>query len=176
MRPYSLGKINTPHAAILLGLWLSGCRVVQAPTPTAYSAPQPLAFATVEPLASTSQPGSQVEACVNQARFIEDLTIPDGSRVQPGELLDKRWAVLNSGNCNWGPGYRLIRADAGNLEAPGELALYPARAGEPAVWQVLLTAPRAPGEYLASWQARSPSGEPFGDPVFVFFEVVAREP
>ena len=109
--------------------------------------------------------------CVDQARFIEDLSIPDGSRVEPGALIDKRWSVMNSGTCNWGPGYRLIRTDGGLLGGPTELALYPARAGEAAIWQVLLTAPREPGEYLASWQAKTPNGELFGDPVFVLVEV-----
>jgi hypothetical protein len=97
--------------------------------------------------------------------------VPDGSQVEPGAAIDKRWSVLNSGTCDWGPGYRLVRTDSGSIEGPGELALYPARAGEPAVWQVILAAPNEPGQHIASWQARSPAGEFFGDPVFVLVEV-----
>lgn len=176
MRNRILGTHPGPLVAILLGLYLSGCRAAQGPAATAYIAPGPPAFASTEPVAPTVAATPQSVACVNEARFIEDLTISDGSRVPPGELLDKRWSVLNSGSCNWGPGYRLTRTDDGTLDAPRELALYPARAGEPAAWQVLLTAPREPGQYLASWQARSPSGEFFGDQVFILIEVVAGEP
>ncbi|MFQ5923997.1 MAG: NBR1-Ig-like domain-containing protein [Anaerolineales bacterium] len=109
--------------------------------------------------------------CVNDARFVEDLTVPDGYQVEPGEVLDKRWGVLNAGNCDWGAGYRLIRIDDGLIEAEGELALYPARAGETGVWSVQITAPDQVGDQLASWQAQSPDGTFFGDPVFVLIEV-----
>jgi hypothetical protein len=36
---------------------------------------------------------------------------------------------------------------------------------------VELVAPQEPGEYLASWQARAPDGEFFGEQVFVLIEV-----
>jgi len=160
-------------SAALFALWLSGCGTSPVATPlsTVLVGPEPRPTITHAPstpgqLAALTQAG-----CVDQARFIEDLSVPDGSQVEPGALIDKRWSVMNSGTCNWGPGYRLVRTDAGSLGGPAELALYPARAGEAAIWQVLLTAPREPGEHLASWQARTPNGELFGDPVFVLVAV-----
>ena len=159
--------------AALLALLLAACgqATVPAPLPTEIVASGPLAADSPGQATPDSQSTSARVGCVDQARFIEDLSIPDGSRVDPGGQIDKRWSVLNSGTCDWGPGYRLIRTDAGLLSGPAELALYPARAGEAAVWQVVLTAPREPGQHLASWQARSPTGELFGDPVFVLVEV-----
>ncbi|MGH2619997.1 MAG: NBR1-Ig-like domain-containing protein [Anaerolineales bacterium] len=156
-----------------MALLLAACGQLPDPTPI----PTEIVEVRPPPASPPGQatPASQIVlvqgACVDQARFIEDLSVPDGSRVEPGALIDKRWSVLNSGTCDWGPGYRLIRTDTGSLGGPAELALYPARAGEAAIWQVLLTAPREPGQQLASWQARSPSGELFGDPVFVLVEV-----
>ncbi len=125
---------------------------------------------------STPTPEPQIikpesASCINDARFVEDLTVPDGYRVSPGEVLDKRWGVLNAGSCDWGAGYRLIRIDDGLIQASGELALYPARAGETGVWSVQITAPDQSGEQLASWQAQTPDGILFGDPVFVLIEV-----
>ena len=154
---------------VVLALW--GCGAEGQVEPTAYSAPA----VTVAP--SQTQPAVATVAaaptgvCVNAASFIEDLTVPDGTSVSPGERLDKRWAVQNSGSCDWGPGYRLVQLDSGSLVGRHESALYPARAGENAVWQVELIAPQEPGEYLASWQARDPSGELFGEQVFVLIEV-----
>ncbi|MCH8342167.1 MAG: hypothetical protein IIA51_11520 [Chloroflexi bacterium] len=127
----------------------------------------PLSTPTLEPAIFEEKNAS----CVNDARFVEDLTIPDGYEAKPGEVLDKQWGVLNSGSCDWGAGYRLIRIDDGLLEAPGELALYPARAGETGVWSVQVIAPDQPGDQFASWQAQSPDGAFFGDPVFVFIEI-----
>jgi hypothetical protein len=34
-------------------------------------------------------------ACVNQALFMTDITIPDGTQVAAGERFDKKWVVLN---------------------------------------------------------------------------------
>ena len=156
---------------MLVALALAGCGSQPPVEPTAYLAPA----VTVAP--SQTQPAvatvaaAPTDVCVNAAIFIEDLTVPDGTSVAPGERLDKRWAVQNSGSCDWGPGYRLVQADSGSLEGRQESALYPARAGENAVWQVELVAPQEPGEYLASWQAQAPNGEFFGEQVFVLIEV-----
>ena len=159
--------------AAQLALLLAACRQAPDPTPTPTEIVEIRAPAAGP--AGQATPASPIvpvhAGCVDQARFIEDLSVPDGSRVEPGGLIDKRWSILNSGTCDWGPGYRLIRTDTGLLSGPDELALYPARAGQAAVWQVLLTAPREPGQHIASWQARSPSGVLFGDPVFVLVKV-----
>ncbi len=111
--------------------------------------------------------------CINDARFVEDLSVPDGTIAAPEEVLDKRWAVLNAGTCDWSAGYRLVRIDEGLIEAPEELALYPARAGETGVWSVQLTTPKQLGDLMASWQSQAPDGSLFGDPVFVLVEVVS---
>ena len=155
----------------MVALALSGCGSEGQVEPTAYSAPAvTVAASQTQPAVATIAP-APTGVCVNAASFIEDLTVPDGTSVSPGERLDKRWAVQNSGSCDWGPGYRLVQLDSGSLVGRHESALYPARAGENAVWQVELIAPQEPGEYLASWQARDPSGELFGEQVFVLIEV-----
>ena len=112
-------------------------------------------------------------SCTNDARFVEDLTIPDGERVEPGQGVDKRWSVQNSGSCDWGPDYRLVRVSADAFGGPDEVALYPALAGTGAVWQVVLEAPESPGEFRSRWQAQAPDGSMFGEDVFV---VVVVEP
>jgi len=117
--------------------------------------------------ASLSSPQPTTAFCFNDAAFLEDLTLPDGSEVDPAETLDKRWAVLNSGSCDWGPEYRLLRIGEDQLAGVDEQALHPARAGAHAVWQVFLMAPPDPGRYESRWQAMSPEGVLFGDPVFV---------
>jgi len=156
-------------AAILTCL-LTACGSESTPSP-ARPASESIALPTATQLPSdTGETGST--SCLNGARFVEDLTIPDGTQAVPEDVLDKRWAVLNSGTCDWSAGYRLIRIDEGPIQASDELALYPARAGETGVWSVQLTAPNQTGEQIASWQAQAPDGSFFGDPVFVLIEVV----
>jgi hypothetical protein len=158
---------RTAAAGALLVCALAGaCAPRAGPSPTpvwpeAVTAPPVAAL----PAAPSQTPAAQ--GCTPDARFVQDLTVPDGTVVAPGETIDKRWEVLNSGTCDWGPGYRLARLGADPLEGPAELALYPARAGAVAIWQVLLTAPSAPGEVVSRWQARAPDGQLFGDEVYL---------
>lgn len=122
------------------------------------------------PPATTPSP-RPAGACVNDAAFVEDLTIPDGSVFTPGEPFDKRWVVRNSGSCDWGPDHRLVPIGENRFGGPAEMALYPAKAGSSAEWQIDLIAPLQPGEYLGRWQARGPDGSPFGDEVFILIFV-----
>jgi hypothetical protein len=114
--------------------------------------------------------------CQNDARCVADLTVPDGTIVSPGEVIDKRWSVLNAGTCNWVEGYRLVRVGSGAIGGPDELALYPARAGATAEIRVELRAPDGPGEYLARYQASAPDGTAFGEEIFALVFVEEPEP
>jgi hypothetical protein len=157
-------------AAIFLA---AGCGV-QAPAPEAQPAnwQTPAEDALPSGLVDTAAV-TPAGGCTNAARFVDDLTFPDGTRVAPGALIDKRWSVQNTGTCDWGSGYRLVQVSGQGLSGPPEIALYPARSGTAAVWQVELQAPTAPGEYDSRWQARAPDGVLFGDVVFAVVVVDA---
>jgi len=113
-------------------------------------------------------------SCLNNLVFLEDLTIPDGTLVSPGSVIDKRWNVENNGNCNWDERFSLKLVAGSEMGAPVQQALYPARSGTQATVRILFTAPPEPGTYRSAWQAFSPEGELFGDPIFI--EVVVEAP
>lgn len=119
---------------------------------------------------------TSTQVCTNLLQFLEDVTIPDGTLAQPGERLDKRWRVRNTGTCNWDEDYRLKRIDGAELGAPPEIALYPARSGAEAEIQILFTSPLEPGTYRSAWQAYEPQGIPFGDPFYIEIVVEASSP
>lgn len=158
------------------GLLVAGCaRPHQSQVIPAWTPPPQLPASPGLP--ATEQPGPLPTAvCTNDAVFVEDLTVPDGTTVSPGESIDKRWAVRNTGSCNWNSSYRLVSLGESGFTAPGEVALYPARAGEVATLQVVLQAPDRPGEYASRWQAQAPDGSLFGDPIFVFLYVEPATP
>ncbi|MGD8603702.1 MAG: NBR1-Ig-like domain-containing protein [Anaerolineales bacterium] len=141
-------------------------------TPTYTLTPQPTATSTSPPEATPAP--TEVVDCRDDILFLNDLTIPDGTSFSPGELLDKRWSVENSGTCDWGPGYRLVRIGQDAFEGPEAVDLYPARAGATAVLQVLLQAPQVPGEYISLWQAQAPDGTFFGEELYLLIVVVAQ--
>ncbi len=106
-------------------------------------------------------------SCSNNLTYLEDLTIPDGTVVGPGESMDKRWLVSNSGTCNWDDRYRLKRIAGSDLGLAAEQSLFPARSGTDASIRFLFIAPDEPGAQRSAWQAYSPEGDSFGDPIFI---------
>jgi hypothetical protein len=136
-------------------------------TPVSISATGPVTLAPADTPAPTPTP-----ACTPGLAFLEDLTIPDGTEAAPGESLDKRWRVENSGTCNWDQGYSITLIGGEEMGAPTEQALFPARSGTEAVIRMVFTAPGEPGAYTSAWQARDPEGNLFGDPFFM--EIVVQ--
>jgi hypothetical protein len=153
--------------------WLTACSRINASAPPLYlppteaNPPAPLAFTPTFQL-----PGpSPTPACTNALLFGQDVTIPDGTVVAPGSLLDKQWQVQNSGTCNWDNRYRLRLISGEPLGAATEQALFPARSGTQAILQIAFTAPTATGNYYSEWQAFDPLGMPFGDSLTIKISV-----
>jgi hypothetical protein len=180
-----MASVKWGFLTILIGaLGLFGCSDsnLEAPfiPPTSAASIQQPAFLQPSPspfLESTPPPiPSATPACSNQLTYLQDLTIPDGATVKPGEILDKRWRVQNSGTCNWNESYRLRLISGPDLGAPGEQALYPARSGTELTLRILFLAPAEAGSYRSAWQAYSPEGELFGDPIYIEFIVATTVP
>ncbi|TYZ61242.1 hypothetical protein PybrP1_006057 [[Pythium] brassicae (nom. inval.)] len=100
------------------------------------------------------------------ARFVEDMTIPDGCVVSPSASLRKSWKLENSGETAWPLGCRL-EIQAGNptfgIQVESTQVGLPAlQPGEYAVADVDVRAPAAPGRYTTYWRVCDPSGTHFG--------------
>jgi hypothetical protein len=120
-------------------------------------------------------PTTPTPSCINNLQFIEDLTIPDGTTILPGSVLDKRWRVENTGTCNWDEDYRLKLISGLDLAAPSDQALYPARSGTVATIRIIFTAPEETGIFQSAWQAFTPQGNPFGDSFYINILVEAQD-
>ncbi len=152
---------------ILVSLSLSACqRSTEQTTTPGFLPPTeiPLPTPTVQVVAS--KPTPQVN-CTDVLSYMEDITIPDGTVVKPGDDLDKRWQVRNNGTCDWTDEFTLHIIAGDPLGSTDSQALYPARSGSAAVIRMLLKAPQTPGNYRTAWQAYNPQGEPFGDPIYI---------
>ena len=145
------------------------------PTQNATSTPNssPVAlptFTVAPPIVSPSPTIALVPTsatCANNLTFVQDLTVPDGTIVQPGGTVEKQWLVTNSGTCNWDSSYRMKFTGGDTLGAVAEQALYPARAGTQATLKITFTAPLEAGTYRSAWQAFAPDGSSFGDAVYM---------
>ncbi len=61
---------------------------------------------TTPPIAT--QPQTVPAAGKSHLTFLADVTIPDYTRVKPGQAFTKIWRVKNSGETTWGKGYKLV--------------------------------------------------------------------
>jgi hypothetical protein len=134
--------------------------------PTLSGERKPINLASPTPPVPTPTP-----YCSNNLEFVADVTIPDGSIYLPGTELEKVWLVKNSGTCNWDNGYifRLVSGDP--MGAETMQGLYPARSGSEVEIKLDFTAPKVTGTYQTMWQAFTPYGEPFGEPIYMLIEV-----
>lgn len=140
------------------------------PSPTVAPSPQPPPWRedTAAP-----QPTVDVSECMLGALFQADLTVPDGTLVEAGEVFTKTWLIRNTGTCTWADGFQLHFVDGDQMGETSPIPVPLTSEGEESAVSVRLTAPAEPGRYRGRWQICVNQTECFGDKVFV--EIVVPE-
>jgi hypothetical protein len=126
----------------------------------------PTLIPTITPTPTPIVPTQPVN-CMSLLTFLSDLTIPDGTVFAPGETIDKRWLVENSGDCHWNETYELRLVTGADLGVDPSQPLPQTLSGDQATIQIEFIAPSEPGSYQSAWQAYTGSGMPFGDVFYV---------
>ena len=101
---------------------------------------------------------SQEDDLVDKLIYVDDVTIEDGTRVEPGQVMNKIWRVRNVGNTTWGNGYELAFDRGERMGAPNSTPLPSIKPGETADIAITLTAPTVEGKYRSTWVARNANG------------------
>ncbi len=157
---------------ILFAFMIAGCRSfppsreLPADAQSApFKAPPMLPTPTIPMLGDeqATQQSAQAANCTNDLLFLEDLTIPDGTQVNPGTVMSKEWKVKNSGTCNWNETYSIRLVSGESLGALSPQSLIPARNGAEATISITITAPSDPGKYSGTWRAFDSNDQPFGE-------------
>lgn len=132
-----------------------------APTELAAS-PTTAALPTSAPTnAPTETPGAA--GCNDNAKFIADITIPDGTQFLPSASFTKTWRVQNTGTCSWNSTYTLRFVGGAQMGGPAAVAFPgPVAPGVTMDISVNLTAPAAPGGYTGQWRLTNAVGSGFG--------------
>ena len=120
-----------------------------APTNTAITLPT-IAPATIPPAVSAT-------SVCDQAQFIKDVTIPDGTNMLPSQTFTKTWRLRNSGACTWS-GYTLVFDSGESMNGTSPITIGTVNPGQEVDLSVTLTAPAANGTYRSYWRIRNPSG------------------
>jgi hypothetical protein len=134
-------------------------------TPTA--TPPPTIGATATPLATP------IPVCVNNAAFVADVTVPDGTVFAPGQTFNKIWRVRNTGNCAWSAGDQFTFVRGESMAKVTFIAVPATAPNATADFLVAMTAPTTPGKHTGEWKLKSKDGTLFGTSLIVTINVPA---
>ncbi|MCC6299469.1 MAG: hypothetical protein IT314_09225 [Anaerolineales bacterium] len=117
---------------------------------------------TFVPAAGT-QSAVAAQACTDKAQFIADVTVPDGTRFDPGAAFTKNWRLRNVGTCTWTTSYALVFDSGEKMSAVASSNFANSIApGQVIDVTINMTAPSAPGHYIGYWKFKNAQGALFG--------------
>lgn len=122
---------------------------------------------------------------------LDDLSIPDGMWMKPGEVFVKSWRLKNSGTCDWTQGYTLAFWLGDRMGAPSQVKPYFYLPDDPAIlepgtWPIrhyqvspdqtidlslAFRAPEEPGNYIGNWVLINHEGKRVEAPFWVMINV-----
>ncbi|MBN2084085.1 MAG: hypothetical protein JW748_02590 [Anaerolineales bacterium] len=114
----------------------------------------------------TQPPAGNAPLCDNSV-YISDVTIPDGTVLQPGEGFLKTWSLRNTGTCSWSTAYGLDFSSGARMD--GVIAYVPQEVGPGDTIEISvgLSAPTTPGTHTGYWRLKNADGVFFGEWVSV---------
>ena len=125
-------------------------------TPTVTNTPTPTLTPTITPTPVPPIPCDWVG-------FVKDVTVPDGTILEPDEDFRKTWRLKNIGTCTWTNNYALVFVSGnrmtGDNVTPFKVSVQP---GQTIDVSIDLTAPLQVGKHTGYWALRNASGVIFG--------------
>ncbi|MGI6366977.1 MAG: NBR1-Ig-like domain-containing protein [Anaerolineae bacterium] len=99
-----------------------------------------------------AEPTATALTGVLDARYIRDVTIPDGMEMAPGNAFTKTWEIENNGEVAWPEGVQFRRVEGPEMGAPEPVDVPGTEAGQRTQISVNLQAPAAAGTYRTYFQ------------------------
>ncbi|HSQ26572.1 MAG TPA: NBR1-Ig-like domain-containing protein [Anaerolineales bacterium] len=97
------------------------------------------------------------------ARFVTDITVPDGTTFLPGSTFVKTWRIRNIGSCAWNSSYSLVYVSGDRFHTTRAVPLpgivHP---GNMVDLSIQMVAPNTAGSYRSYWMISNPYGQVFG--------------
>ena len=75
------------------------------------------------PAAALPSSASAAQACTDRAQFIADVTVPDGTRYDPGATFTKTWRLRNIGTCTWTTAYTMVFDSGTQMSSTASVAM-----------------------------------------------------
>lgn len=128
-------------------------------TPTIAATPQPV-------IAYSSTTSSSSSAC-DSSDFGGDVTIPDGTKLAPGQTFKKTWLLKNNGTCNWTKDYEIVFESGDDMDGVDTAIDVGVSSGSQVKVSVTLVAPTKEGTYTGYWKMMNSEGNTFGTSFYV---------
>ncbi len=123
---------------------------------------EPTAELQATPVFTPLPAGAKGTKC-NWAEFVGDVTIPDGTVIEPNAKFVKTWRLKNIGTCTWTTKTAFIFAGSAQLGAASQVMLSrDVKPGDTIDVSVSMTAPAVKEAYTGFWQLKAENGETFG--------------
>lgn len=147
-------------------------------TDTPSGALSPTPFPTFSNVGGGGGGGGGGGEVYDDAVYVDDVTIPDGTEVSPGATFVKTWRVRNTGISTWTPQYAVIygwasdnwKSIKNNPPAPAPIGQSVAP-GEEVDVSITIKAPVESGYYQATFRLRNDKGYNFGEWLTVVIKV-----
>lgn len=100
----------------------------------------------------------------DKSEFVADISIPDGTLVPPGEVIEKRWELRNAGSVPWRGRYlsRLGASEGYSIpQTAPRVQIADTGPGENVVISVQVCAPDRPGTYVVHWKMADAFGRQY---------------
>lgn len=137
-------------------------------TPTATKGtPAPSGGGVVAPPASG---GGGAVGC-NNAAYVSDVTVPDGTQMTPGQTFTKTWRIQNTGSCAWNTNFKVTFVSGDQMGGSATAITESVNAGASIDVSVNLTAPSTPKSYTGYWRMSTDGGQAFGMSFYVQISV-----
>ncbi|KAL9258961.1 JOKA2-like protein, partial [Drosera capensis] len=111
------------------------------------------------------------------SRFIVDVNVLDGTIMAPKTPFTKIWLLRNNGQDAWPRGTQLLWIGGDKFSDVDAVEIKVPLGGLPVESELEVavdcTAPDLPGRYISYWRMSSPSGQKFGQRIWVLIQVDA---
>jgi len=128
--------------------------------PTDTTAPPTITLAVAS--ATSNAPAATATQDCDDADFVADVTIPDGTVLDPNESFTKTWRLKNAGTCSWTSSYSVVFSNGDSMGGPANQALSGnVNPGQTVDISIDLKAPGTNGNYTGYWKLRNAAGVTF---------------
>ncbi|GII42436.1 NBR1-Ig-like domain-containing protein [Planotetraspora phitsanulokensis] len=114
--------------------------------------------------AATSSEGMVPRIAGDKSVFVGDVTIPDGTVMEPGQQFTKTWEIANIGTVPWHGRFlerAQLPADNGTCSTPSKVPIPDTEPGAHVRISVTVMAPDSPGSCWVGWKMVDGEDHPF---------------